>query len=76
MGVWTRVLLLLRTLAPFIRSSALMVGVCFDVLAAGFELERRRIRKGITARIPTAVLQGIASHEGIKVNSSYRPTTV
>ena len=48
----------------------------FDVLAAGFELERRRIKKGITARIPTAVLQGIASHEGIKVNSNYRPTTV
>ena len=34
MGIWTRVLLVLHALAPFFRSSALMIGIYFDVLAA------------------------------------------
>ena len=34
MSVWTRVLLVLHALAPFFRSSALMIGIYFDVLAA------------------------------------------
>ena len=43
--MWTRVLLVLHALAPFFRSSALMIGVRFDVLAtagARGSLARRR----------------------------------
>ena len=47
MSVWTRVLLVLHALAPFFRSSALMIGIYFDVLAAADARGALARRRGV-----------------------------
>eukprot|EP00935_MAST-01C_sp_MAST-1C-sp1_P001326 g1326.t1 len=46
----------------------------FDILAAGFELERRRTMNGIFAKIPATVLEGIKAQASMEEKSAYRPT--
>ena len=46
----------------------------FDVLAAGFELEKRTNARGTFARVPSAVLEGIATQESLSTGSADRPT--